>query len=586
MNAEGTSKLLKREFLTLLPGFFMTVLASSVCSLMNGLIVGNCIGTAELAAIGIAAPFTQVLAICYSTLSSGSQAVCCRCIGQGDKKGADAAFSSALLAGGLLGLILTLLCTVFAVSAARLLGADEGLSFLTAEYIRGLAVGFVPCLLNPILMTFIQMGSHPKKADTAVLIQTAVNLGLDYWLIAVLHKDLFYASLASSIGAFAAFLYLVSACVRFGSVARFSLRYVGLKLVGPVLKYGSMQTVTYSMCALRGIVFSHLLVSSGGTDAASAWAVMLNATVPLSALDLGIEQVCEVLFGISVGENDGHSVRQVWHIMLKWGGLCMALLCGLFLILAQQLASLFQLTGASLSYAAYCIRVFCAFSAIDMMTYALIGLWQKMGLLRWANAVSFLSYGAVPVLSGLLFTRLWGSYGAPLALAFGTLAGLAVISLIGHFSSAYPFPDHVLLLDYGIHEAPHINLTARNAEDVVYAAEALTGLCEEHELDKRRAYYISLCLEEMAINVVRHGFPGMKDPASGEIEIFAYIRDNTVTLRLRDNAVIFDPRARLTEIEKRSQDPMLCIGIRTVMKIQKEMTYQTLIGKNVLMIRI
>ncbi|HBL40782.1 MAG TPA: hypothetical protein DDY98_04130, partial [Ruminococcaceae bacterium] len=315
------SRLLRREFNTLLPSFYMTIIASSVCTLINGLIVGNFIGTTDLAAVGIAAPFTQILAIFYSTVSSGSQAVCCQYIGRGDKKKADAVFSTALFVSGLLGLLLTVSCVGFAVPVARLLGADASLAPLTARYIRGLAVGFIPCLLNPILMTFIQMGSHPKKSIAAVVLQTIVNLSLDYLFIIVMHKSLFYASLASSLGAMAALIYLGVTYARQDNIAMFRVSYITLRFVTPIFRFGFLQAVTFGMCAARGVVFSHLLMSSGGADAASAWSVMLNVTVPIAALDLGTEQVCEAMFSVSVGEKDSYSVRQIWNIMLVWGGL-------------------------------------------------------------------------------------------------------------------------------------------------------------------------------------------------------------------------------------------------------------------------
>ena len=92
-----------------------------------------------------------------------------------------------------------------------------------------------------------------------------------------------------------------------------------------------------------------------------------------------------------------------------------------------------------------------------------------------------------------------------------------------------------------------------------------------------------LCREEMAANIVEHGFKkGRKKDHS--INIFACVENDEVLLRLRDNCEKFDPNTKLKMYT--DDDPTKNVGIKMVSKIAKEMNYQTTFGMNVLTIKL
>jgi len=143
-----------------------------------------------------------------------------------------------------------------------------------------------------------------------------------------------------------------------------------------------------------------------------------------------------------------------------------------------------------------------------------------------------------------------------------------------------------MLVDRKVSEYPSISCSTNSIDGVVDFSKQLTEFCNKHNIDKRRTYYISLCLEEMGVNIIKHGFTKMKTPKNGVIDLFAQIEGDTVSVRLRDNATEFNPNERLKLIEHESADISKNIGIKIVNKLQKEMKYQRLLKKNILIIRI
>ena len=96
------------------------------------------------------------------------------------------------------------------------------------------------------------------------------------------------------------------------------------------------------------------------------------------------------------------------------------------------------------------------------------------------------------------------------------------------------------------------------------------------------ACFAALFLEEMAGNVAEHGF--MKDTKQHTIDIRIAHKDGQVILRIRDDCVPFDPGER--QKISSPDDPVKNIGIRMVYQMAKKVEYQSILGLNVLTIRI
>jgi anti-sigma regulatory factor (Ser/Thr protein kinase) len=89
-------------------------------------------------------------------------------------------------------------------------------------------------------------------------------------------------------------------------------------------------------------------------------------------------------------------------------------------------------------------------------------------------------------------------------------------------------------------------------------------------------------MEEMAGNVIKHGFG--KDGKENHIDIRVVHKGDDMILRIRDNCTAFNPAERANAMEQGETGKN--IGIRMVYKIAGDVSYQNLLGLNVLTIRI
>jgi anti-sigma regulatory factor (Ser/Thr protein kinase) len=85
----------------------------------------------------------------------------------------------------------------------------------------------------------------------------------------------------------------------------------------------------------------------------------------------------------------------------------------------------------------------------------------------------------------------------------------------------------------------------------------------------------------MAGNIVTHGFS--KDAKKHSVDIRVIHKGDEIILRMRDNCKAFDPASRAKIMEQ--DDAGKNVGIRLVYKIAKDVSYQNLLGLNVLTMR-
>ena len=133
---------------------------------------------------------------------------------------------------------------------------------------------------------------------------------------------------------------------------------------------------------------------------------------------------------------------------------------------------------------------------------------------------------------------------------------------------------------FGVEEDQRMDITIRSMEEVTRIAEKIHVFCLQRNIDPRRAYFTALCMEEMAGNVVEHGFT--MDKRKHSVDIRLTCKKNEIVLRMRDDCVAFNPseHARMMNQKEDCRN----FGIRMVYSIAREVSYQNLLDQNVLTI--
>jgi anti-sigma regulatory factor (Ser/Thr protein kinase) len=136
--------------------------------------------------------------------------------------------------------------------------------------------------------------------------------------------------------------------------------------------------------------------------------------------------------------------------------------------------------------------------------------------------------------------------------------------------------------DFGVPEEERMDRTILTMDDVVNLSEGVQSFCLERGIDRRRSYFAGLFMEEMAGNVVAHGFH--KDKKKHSVDIRVVHKGDNMILRVKDDCVPFDPAERRAIFNP--EDATKNIGIRIVYGIADDISHQNILGMNVLTIRV
>jgi len=164
----------------------------------------------------------------------------------------------------------------------------------------------------------------------------------------------------------------------------------------------------------------------------------------------------------------------------------------------------------------------------------------------------------------------------------------AAVILIGAWLALKRFPRNLEDLmaipeNIGVSAENRIDISITCVDEVVNVSQKICDFCKAHGIDERRSIFSGLCMEEMAGNVVEHGFH--KDNKKHHtVDVRVMHKEGDIILRIRDDCKSFDPSSYVKMMDPGENGKNA--GIQLVYKIAREVRYQNLLGLNMLTIRL
>ncbi len=571
-------------FLKLLPIQIFVNLASSLSRFVNGLIIGNSLSPAAMIASGVVSPLFNIIGGFSTIVSTGAGILCGNYMGKGDTRKVDQVFSASMILLGVSGILFTVICFFFANPLAVLLRAEESVIPETVAYIRGVALGILPMLILPCLMTFLQMCNRSGVSLLATIVLAVLNAIFDLLVIRVWNGDIFGVGAATSLSQLLVAAGLIIFFLIRKDLVSFRRETPEKSMIVDILKYGSPASLAGILYSIRNIFLNSYASSVGGNDAVNALAILGSFGGFLDAFNIGVGNTLTMLASVFIGERDSGSLKRLMKITAIAG---LTLCLFKFLIVYPFAGSISVLFGAHDSVVGLSkeLLIFYAWCApFNIFTLILIGVYQSLGRVRMCNMIYPVNCIIVPLLCCIVLTRFFGIRAIWACYTISEIITLSVLCLTAVFRKKKLLinVDDLLNLPEEFDTANKYSISVRKLSEVVEVSRNIEAFCKDKGIDRRRSMLAGLCMEEMAGNIVEHGFE--KDRKENTIDIFACIENDEVSLRLRDNCVPFDPNSRVEMFNP--EDPCKNIGIRMVSKVAKEMNYHVNFGMNILTIKL
>ena len=588
-DSENRNQMTVKLMFILLPVQILLASIGAVNGIVSSFFATNFIGEEAMSAVGYYGPINQLITAVSGMFVTGSTILCGKYIGEHQVHKMRNVFTLDLILSGAVAAVITLIVVMMPLfGMTTVLTSDPDAIAALNPYMLGQALGVIPFFLGAQLSSFLSLENRMKRTIAASLLYIGINLVLNFVFVGVLGMGPLGLALANSIGMWAFFLlpalYFLS--------GKSELRLIGKGLEWretiDVIKIGAAGALTNVYVAVRGFIVNGLITSYVGSDGISAFAASNSLLQFFWAIPAGMQAVSRMMISIGVGEEDRKTLTDVMKTALFRYVPLMCAVSAVQILAAVPFTQIFYRNPAAPVYdmtvAAFRILPLCMPLSLICMHFVCYGL--------ASNKQAFVHVMAV--LDGVVcvsaFTAiLIPTVGMNAVYIANVLNGVVcvLVILIYAIIKKKGFPRNmeelmVIPADFGVKEDERLDFAIHGMEDVTGISEQIQEFCMAKGVERRRSLYASLSMEEMAGNVVKHGFGAEAKPRHAFARVIH--KEGDVILCIKDDCKAFDPveRYRLADQTDRTAN----IGIRIVTGMAKDVNYQNILGLNVLNIRI
>lgn len=565
-------------YLSLLPSQIFASITASLSSIVNGLIIGASLSNIDMIALGFVSPIINIVTVFSTVISSGSRIICGKYIGRGENRKINQTFTSAVYFLFFVGAILTMLGLLFSVPVAKIIASPDAVT-KTSEYIRGLAIGMIPTSLIPCLMIFLQMRNENTYALLSTVILAVTNLALCLLAMNFISLDINKIGIITSMSQFITLGFIL---IRYWKVKTLPRLEVSKeRLLKNILILGLPSALANVLYGFRNTTLLKFADMNYGVAATNALSILGSSAGPFDAINIGAGATTLMLASIFIGEKDKESLYSLAKIAIKYSFILGFGKMILIYLTAEPLVKLFGATpGAVTNMSTSLYKAYSLSMPLNLIALIIFNTYQASGKITYCSFLQFLTATVFPLAFAYYGKGLFGMnsiwYCYAMAEVF-TLIFEYVVACIIKKRIITSFKD-LLVLDNKLDVGKHISISINKMAEVIDVSRKVQEYCLKENIDSKKAYMAGLCCEEVAANIIEHGFTKSKRK-NKSIDMFIDTDRGEVKIRIQDNAVPFDPHIKISD-----EDPTKNIGIKMVSKLAKDMEYQNTFGLNVLMI--
>ena len=564
----------------------MAVITATIGSVVDGIVTSNFLGRDAMAAFSISTPFFVFLSCFSNMVGNGAQSLSGKQLGKGDKESVNGLFSLTIISVCIFGFLIFFFSFFFGNQIAVLLGANAQTKEDVAAYIKGLSFGALPIMLNGPIIRFLQLDKAQKFSFLGVIVMTVTNICGDLLNVFVFKKGMFGMAVATSIGYYAAVILLVTHFFGKKSELSFDVAKAKLRDFKDIIVIGLPTAISQLCIMLKSMCLNRILLALAGTLFVAAYAGQNTISTLLSSVSLGFGMTTLLVCSVLAGEEDRASLTKTVKDSLRISVIINVIIAVLVIVGADFLASLFgkgDMETRNLS--ARILRIYACGLPISIIAINLQNFFQSMKKTLLVNTICVLHDFGFIVGYALVLPRIAGRdsiwFMFPAA-QVTTFLLIVIISVIHNKGIPKSFEEFLMLDEgFGVSAENRLDISINDLNGVVGVSEKVHNFCRLHNMDEKKSFFAALSIEEMAGNIVLHGFEKDKNNI---IEIRVGIKDDKVKIRIRDNCKNFNPVDHIKNLT--DEDKTHNIGIRIISKRAENFKYQSTFKLNVLTVEL
>lgn len=568
-------KLIQQKYREYLFTSVMTSSALALADIVDNAMIGNLLGSDELAAFGACSPVVLIVNALFYLLATGGSAKAAIALGERKKNAANTFFTLSILFGIPVLLLLSFIAELFAGPISLLLsGNDSLLAAMVCDYYRPI-VFVCPALLASLgTAQFMMIEGYARAASIIALVSNGINLVLDYVLIRYAGMGLTGAALSTVLGYVGGTMlvvpWLLSKKKSFRYTSPFRNGITGY--VTEILSAGTPHFLMYLSVFINRVIMNAILLHYMRNIGLSVFAMCNSLIFLATSINNGSSNAFLPIAGSLYGERDYFGIRQCVKSAMAFI-LCSNAFFTLFMLFTPYLiASIFGFTSTDRVYiAVIAVRLLAIAVPFKGINSVLQGLYNSTDRSRLASAISVLSgvvytSGFALMLTVINTSLFWLAFAC--SEFFTLLTAVVIVGIIKRkepisgFLLLKPLPEGTILEGFTLYA---------NKGSAAALSQQIAKIGKAMGLDSKLSNKISVAVEEMTIAVyesARNGKPPLLD-------VTLIKNTDDITLSFRENGkpcnlLLDDP-----EHPRERGD-----GIRVFTEVAKSTEYSHQLGFN------
>ena len=559
----------------------LQALVLSVTGIVDSAIVGQFWEAEGLAGMKLAMPVFSILYMIGSILSTGLSVQVTKLLAKGKRDEANQCFIWVCTAAAAISLLLLMAAILFpdAITGFFADYTDDAVLYEAVKaYLIPILTGSLVIIMQIVLSGVAALEGADRRLTISIAAVLAANLIGDL-LAVVLDAGIRGIAIASVVAYLCSCLVLGSQLVNGKTIFRLGRPRTEKGVFIAVLAAGFPMAVRYLCEFIYPVTVNRMMLKYGSLTGLAALSIQDAVRYMPLALGEGVMTAVLLLTGMYAAEHDTEALRRERKDILRFCAVYGSVWALILAAAASLLVKMFTKDAALQDMAADAFRWYLL--GVPFMCFNLASRAYLQGLDRQkeAGALTLVNQLALPVIFTWLFGRKWGISGifAAFALHEIVLTACFVCQQLVRNGSGRTLPDGSAQGNI----IAEIRGDITSLEQVTEASDKVIQLCEKNDVDRKQAFNVGLCLEELAANSLQHGF---KDDREKYVEYRFIIIGRWLILRLRDNGRPFD----LTERYKllNPDDPVSGLGLRIVFAAAENVNYSHAFDLNNVCIRL
>ena len=417
--------------------YVLPAMLSHVCfslfSIVDGVFVGNGVGTNALGAIGLVMPFVNAISALMMLINVGGATIFAIQIGKGDTDAANKVFRHGMLL--LLG-VSALFCIAgvfFTDAICTLFGAGETFHALAAEYLFWYSIFIIPSGLNMGLQSYCRNDGAPGLVAASVFVSTACNVFGDWLLIFPIPWGMKGAAIATGASQLVACLVMLTHFVRKKGILRFGKIKLEGGLVRDIIIHGLPEGISQLSTPITSLCMNLVLVDMIGDVGVNAYSVINYAASFFFGVVFGTGEGLQPLLGQSYGARNEKDLKYYLKSGLLMSFFGSTLVALVYIVFGRGTCTLFGADAATLDYTVSILPMYCVGFIVMALNTMLSAYLYSTERSFQSSVISVLRSIVVNAAVTLLLPRLFGAEAVWVTFAvYEAIVLVVAVALVKH----------------------------------------------------------------------------------------------------------------------------------------------------------